>query len=154
MKSLWDFSRKKEYDDLSNTWKIIFQALDLKEQQFLDLYNNNNNLIKPSYIKGSSQLKFFGHSNSLCARAIRAITNHALIGEYRLRFFPQESFNCLCGLYLIKTRYYILHECGRYNKYWNPRRDTICHLILFLKFNSNTFVSVNFIRQSSQCFTQ
>ena len=32
-KSLWDFSKKKECDDLSNTWKMIFQALDLKGWQ-------------------------------------------------------------------------------------------------------------------------
>ena len=36
----------------------------------------------------------FGQLNSLCAQAMRSITNHAPIGEYRLRFFPREDFNC------------------------------------------------------------
>jgi len=83
---------------------MTFQASDLKGWHFLDLYNNDNNLIEPSYVKGNSWLKYFGHFNSLCARASRAIMNHALIGEYRLRFFYQESFNCPCGLYPIEMR--------------------------------------------------
>jgi len=85
----------------------------------------------------------FGHSNSLCARVMRVITNHALIGEYRLRFFSREDFSCLCGLYPIKTQKYILHKCRRFNEYWNPRRDSLSHFILFLEFNPNVFVSTN-----------
>jgi len=69
----------------------------------------------------------------------RAITNHAPIGKYRLRFFPWESFNCLCRSYPIETRHHILHECRRYNKYWNLRRDMISYFILFLEFNCNAF---------------
>ena len=64
------------------------------------------------------------------------IVNHAPIGEYRLRFFPQEEFKYLCSLYSIETRYYILHKCKKYNNYWNSRRNTITHFILFLEFNS------------------
>ena len=66
---------------------MTFQVSDFKGKQFLDLLDSNDNIIEPLYIKGRSWLKFFGHSNSLCARASRAITNHAPIGEYRLRFF-------------------------------------------------------------------
>ena len=67
--------------------KMMFQASNLKENQFLDLLDDDNNTIEPSYVKGGSWLKMFGHSNSLCVHATRAITNHTLIGEYRLRFF-------------------------------------------------------------------
>ena len=96
---------------------MTFQALDFKEKQFLDLLDSDNNIIKPSYIKGRFWLKFFGHSNSLCTRASRAITNHAPIGEYKLRFFPREEFKCLYKLYPIKIRHHILYECQRFNKY-------------------------------------
>jgi len=147
--TLWDFSKKREYNDIAATWKTIFQALDLKGQQFLKLCNNDNNPIKPSYAKRGSWLKYFGHSNSLCARVTRAITNHTPIGGYRLRFFPQKNFSCLCGSYPIKTRCHILHECRRYNKYWNPRRDTIGHLIFFLEFNHSAFVFANNFTESS-----
>ena len=60
--------------------------------------------IEPSYSKGESWLKFFGHSNLLCTRASRAIINHTPIEEYYLRFFPQEEFKCPCGQYLIEAR--------------------------------------------------
>ena len=32
----------------------MFQALDLKGKQFLDLLDDNNNIIKLSYVKGGS----------------------------------------------------------------------------------------------------
>ena len=119
---------------------MTFQASDLKGHQFLNLYDGDNNLLEPSYAKGSTWLKYFGHSNSLCARTMRTIVNHAPIGKYRLRFFPREDFSCPCGNYPIETRCHILHECRRYNEYWNLRRDSISHFTLFLKFNSGVFL--------------
>ena len=96
-KNSWDFSKKCESDDILNIWKMMFQASNFKGNQFLDLLDNDNNIIEPTYIKDGSQLKVFGHLNSLCAHTTRAITNHAPIGEYRLRFFPREEFKCPCG---------------------------------------------------------
>jgi len=119
---------------------MLFQALDSKGKFFLDLLNNNLNPLKPSSIKGGPWLQWFGHSNSLCACSSRAIMNHAPIGEYRLRFFPKEEFTCPCSNYLIETRQHILHECKRFNNYWNLRRDTIAHFMLFLQFNSSAFL--------------
>ena len=144
-KSSWDFSKKNECNNLANRWKMVFQVSDLKEKHFLDLLNNDNNIIELSYIRGRLWLKHFGHSNSLCTRAIRAITNYAPIGEYRLRFFSREDFSCPCSFYPIESRRYILYECKRFNKYWNLRRDLISHFILFLEFNPNMFAFANSI---------
>ena len=83
---------------------MTFQVQDLKGCQFLNLCNDDNNPLELLYAKGGTQPKYFGHSNSLCARVIRAITNHAPIGEYRVRFFPREDFSCLCGRYPIESR--------------------------------------------------
>ena len=69
----------------------------------------------------------------------QAITNHAPIGEFRLRFFPNEDFKCPCNEYSIETRRHILHECQRFNRYWNPRRDSISHFIMFLIHNPKAF---------------
>ena len=69
----------------------------------------------------------------------RAITNHAPIGEYRLRFFPREEFKCPYDMYPIKSRRHILHDCSRFNGYWNLRRDTLSHFVMFLKSNPNIF---------------
>jgi len=54
-----------------------------------------------------------GHSISLCARATRAILNHAPIGEYKATFFPQETSTCPCGQSDIKN---ILTEYPRFTK--------------------------------------
>ena len=110
-------AKKNKCDDIANKWKMTFQASDLKRKHFLDLLNSNDNIIELSYIKGRSWLKLFDYFNSLCTRASRAITNHAPIGKYRLRFFSREEFRCLYGLYPIKTRYHILHKCRRFKKY-------------------------------------
>jgi len=79
---LWDFSKKSEYDSILNNWKITFQVLDIKGHYFIDLINENSNPIELYIAKDSLWLKLFGHSNSLCARATRAIINYAPIGEY------------------------------------------------------------------------
>ena len=96
---------------------MMFQALDRKRKQFLNLLDDNSNNIEPSYIKGGLWLQVFGQSNSLCICMMRTITNHAPIREYRLRFFPREEFKCPCGVYSIELRRHILHNCTRFNGY-------------------------------------
>jgi len=102
---------KSKCDNMIQNWKMTFQALDQKSWQFLELVDDEDNLIKPSYINSGSWLKFIGHSNLLCARVTRAIVNHVPIGKYRLHFFPKEDFKCSYGQYPIKSRYHILHKC-------------------------------------------
>ena len=116
-----------------------FQVADSREKSFLNLLDNDCNLIKPSNIKGSSWLQYFGISNLLYARVIKAIINHASIGEYRLRFFPRKDFSCPYSMYPIETRRHILYECSRFNKYWNLRRNMIAHFALFLQLNPSAF---------------
>ena len=118
---------------------MTFQASDSKENQFLNLLNDNFNIIEPFYTKEGLWLQLFGHSNSLCAHASRAITNHTPIGEYRLRFFPREEFKCSCSLYSIESYRHILHDCRRFNGYWNLRQDSFSHFVMFLEANPNTF---------------
>jgi len=113
---------------------MTFQASDEKGNYFLELLDDDNKPLEPIYSKGRIWLMYFGHSN---LRVTRAIVNHASIGEYRLRFFPGEDFKCLYGDYAIETR---CHDCKRYNKYWNPRRDIISHFTLFLEYNSSAFL--------------
>ena len=54
MQIILGLQSEKKCDKLSNTWKMTFQALNLKEWHFLDLCDNDNNPIEPSYVKGSS----------------------------------------------------------------------------------------------------
>ena len=80
----WEFCKKSDSDELIKLWKMTFQASNGKGRNFLELLDDDLNVVKPSYIKGGPWLQIVGHSNSLCARATRAITNHMPIGEYRL----------------------------------------------------------------------
>ena len=139
----WDYCKKIDCDESLNLWKMTFQASDGKERNFLDLLNDDFNPIKPHYTKGGPWLQAFSHSNSLCARAVRAITNHAPIGEYRLRFLPGMDFSCPCSNYPIESHRHILHECRRFNGYWNPRRDSLSHFVMFLTANPNAFAFVS-----------
>ena len=92
---------------------MMFQASNLEGNQFLDLLDDDNNIIniiEPSYVKGESWLKMFGHLNSLCMCATRAITNYAPTGKYRLRFFPRKKFKCSCGQYPIESKCHICYD--------------------------------------------
>ena len=122
---------------------MTFQASDSKGNQFLDLLDDDYNPIEPSYIKGGPWLQSFSHSNSFYARATRAITNYVPIGEYRLRFLPNMNFLCPCNNYPIESRRHILHECKRFNGYWNLRRDSLSYFIMFLITNPNAFIFIN-----------
>ena len=68
-KSSWDFCRKSECDLILSQWRILFQMADSKERFFLDLLDNNLNLIELSNIKGGLWLQHFSYSNMLCTRA-------------------------------------------------------------------------------------
>ena len=83
---------------------MSFQAADFKEKNFLELLDNNLNPIEPLTIKDGFWLQQFNHSNSLYARATKAIINHTPISEYHSRFFSKEDFSCPCSLYPIETK--------------------------------------------------
>ena len=135
----WDFCKKSDCEELIKLWKMTFQVSDGKGKHFLDLLDDNLNVIEPSYTRDGPWLQTFGHSNLLCTCTVRAITNHTPIGEYRLLFFPNMDFACPCDNYPIKSRRHILYECQRFNRYWNPRRDTLSHFMMFLTSNPNAF---------------
>ena len=127
---------------------MIFQVSDLKGKSFLDLVDRDDNILESSYCKGDTWLQFFSHSNMLCTRATRAITNHAPIEEFWLCFFSYEDFSCLCDLYPIESRQHILHKCRRFNEYWNPRQGSISHFIQFLERNPGVFTWWSFYLSS------
>lgn len=118
---------------------IKFQASDLKDNYFLNLLDDDLSIIESLYIKEELWIKHFRHSNLLYIRAIQVITNHTLIGEYYFRFFLRKNFSYLCESYSIETRYHILYNCRRFNKYQNLLRNMISQLVAFLKFNPSTF---------------
>ena len=66
-KTSWDFCKKTDADESTNMWKMTFQASDGKGTHFLDLLDNDLNVIEPSYAREGLWLQTFGHSNSLYA---------------------------------------------------------------------------------------
>jgi len=53
-KNSWDFSKKYESNNILNIWKMMFQASNLKGNQFLDLVDDDNNIIELTYVKERS----------------------------------------------------------------------------------------------------
>ena len=138
-RSLGTSVKKSIVTTTSTCGRWLFKHWMEKGKQFYDLVDDNLEIIELSYTKGGPWLQSFGHSNLLCARATRAITNHTPIGEYHLWFFPKEDFKYLYEYYPIETRRHILYECTRYNGYWNPRRNTLSHFVMFLSANPEAF---------------
>jgi len=128
----WEFSKREECVSIIKRWQMYFQASDLKRKHFLDLNDNDNEPIHPTYSKGSAWLKHL--SNSLCAHVTRLITNYAPIGEYQIRFFPNESFARLCSNSSIETRSHILNSCAQYIKSWNPKRESLKDMNVSLRY--------------------
>ena len=51
-KTSWDYCRKVDCNDIIKQWKITFQALDGRGNQFLDLLDDDFNAIELTYTKG------------------------------------------------------------------------------------------------------
>ena len=81
---------------------MTFQVSDSKGRNFLDLLGDDLNPIEPSSSKGGPWLLQSGHSNLLCSQTSRAITNHAPIGEYRLKLFLKRVSPILVVYTLLK----------------------------------------------------
>jgi len=60
-------------------------------RNFLTMNTEKRTEATPTYAKGGMWMSYLGHSISLCARATRAILNHATIGQYRARFFRKHT---------------------------------------------------------------
>ena len=76
------------------TWKVLE---DWKSNHLPLKYGKKcmfpAHFLKPSHT-GSKVMKEFGHHRTLMTNAIRVFTNHAPIGSYRARFFPNEDTAC------------------------------------------------------------
>ena len=53
-KNSWDFSKRSECNNIIDKWKMTFQVSDLKDRNFLELVNSDNNILEPIYSKGST----------------------------------------------------------------------------------------------------
>jgi len=61
---------------------MSFQVLDDNRQNFLELLDDDLELVILLIFNGRPWLKYFGCSKLLCTRATKAIVNHTPIGKY------------------------------------------------------------------------
>ena len=72
--------------------------------------NNNEQPIYLAYSKSKAWLKNVGLFNLLYTYITKLVTNYTLIGEYKARFFLNNTFTCLYGNSLIEIRTHIIYE--------------------------------------------
>ena len=97
-----------------DTCRTAFNHPTVQGRHFLTLRGKNRKPLQPSYSKSGSWLTHIGQSVTLCARATRAILNHAPIEEYRQRFFSAKCIQCPCGHCQVETQQHIFANCFRF----------------------------------------
>ena len=97
-------------------WRTLFASRSFKGNQWLPICHKKK-VFKPA-VKNKAATLFF-HILSMndigtLSRMARAITNHGPIGEYRLRFHPDEDPTCPACPHCLQTRTHVLFHCSRY----------------------------------------
>ena len=138
-KELHLFNKKKECNNILHEWQESFMSNPKRGQCFLDFEDENQNVIKPTYAKGSLWFPSIGFTNSLCAHFTCMTTGHAPIGEYQQRFFPHLPTSYLCNEAEIQTQEYIVMECDIHDPSTHPCNIIINSFVHFLVDNPSTF---------------
>jgi len=132
------FSKKKECDNTLKKWQNSFYTSQKRGQLFLDFEDKKQIVIKPMYIKGGSWLPSIGFTNALCTWFTHMTTDHAPIGEYRQRFFPNSPLSCSCGQAELQTREHIVMHCPLHSS-TRPCNIIINSFVHFLNNNPSAF---------------
>jgi hypothetical protein len=105
---------------------------------FLHLRDTGDRLLWLTYVNRGAWLKHFGLL-SMTTWAVRAITAHTPIGEYRCSFFPTEPYSCRhCRVHL-ETWVHILYECPHYFHRSDSEMRSIGYFQWFLEDNPDAF---------------
>ncbi|KAF7760000.1 hypothetical protein Agabi119p4_11695 [Agaricus bisporus var. burnettii] len=120
-----------------------------KGNSWYDITDKEGNEVLLSHLQGGPWFQKYqgvkaADNSPLFARLMRVMCNHAPIGEYRVRFFPNEPYKaCQCDLKSPETRQHLLMVCSlfvrRINHYDLDGITTIRGLILFLQDNPQAF---------------
>jgi len=146
-----DVLRSKSAAACLDAWRTSFVCPLSQGCHFLPLKGGIKNLLQPSYAKGRGWLSFIGESVTLCARATRAILNHAPIREFRQRFFPAKCTQCPCGHCQVETCRHIFANCCWFAHF--PLTDlvpTVKDFVKFLKEHPSAFAFPSQDRPSSE----
>ncbi|KAI0371192.1 hypothetical protein BV20DRAFT_1070394, partial [Pilatotrama ljubarskyi] len=99
----------------------------------------------PSHVS-SPALQAHGHSKSAMARSCCAVLDHAPLGSFRKRFFPDAPTQCP-ECHVLQDRAHVLLKCKRYRRWWElrgefeflQRMSAYCDLNGFLTVNESAF---------------
>jgi len=136
--TLLDALGDKSSKACTDQWIATFNHRHSKGHNSYSLESTKRSVSNHPLLKEGGWLNHIGSSVSLCARATRAILNHAPIGEFRKGFFPQSNHACPCSHRRVKTRAHILNDCSRFI-YKNSDRMVIKHFVLFLTDSPGAF---------------
>lgn len=141
--------KKARHQKVYNTWIVPVNVLRIKSSKkcldrSMTMFHGRATIsrsevrqpksIQPNYVRGSSWPKCISQSVSRCARASRAILNHALIGEYKQRFFLAK----ISDVHAMKVKDHILFRCKRF-KLITEKTLTIKGFASFLEDNHEAF---------------
>jgi len=138
-KTSWDFSRKKECDSIVKKWQMHFQVSNYKRRNFLNLNDNDNNFICPTYLKDRAWLKCFSLSNSLYTHITRLITNYTPISKYKQRFFPIHQSHAHVVILLLKQDHIFYMTANDTRSHGTQSKNLSKNVLTFLEFNPGTF---------------
>ena len=82
---------------------------------------------------------------TLFSRFTWLISGHAPIGEYSLRFFPQEPWGCTC-FKEFQSRSHLLVECPKYS-------FKLSSITAFYKAHNNTKNIFRYLKENPDTFT-
>ena len=135
-----DYARKHAVERMLGEWTRLFQHPAYQGRSFLHLEKSGKRLA-PSHLNGGGPwLQKMGKSNAHTARMVRAISGHAPIGAYRIRFNLSEEGWCSCTPRRFETRDHVLKFCPACTRSSNPAlRSEFVSFLSFLEKNPRTF---------------
>ncbi|KAF7763765.1 hypothetical protein Agabi119p4_8302 [Agaricus bisporus var. burnettii] len=89
-----------------------------KGNSWYDITDKEGNEVLPSHLQGGPWFQTYqgvkaADNSPLFTRLMRVMCNHAPIGEYKVRFFPNEPYKaCQCDLKSPETRQHLLMVCS------------------------------------------
>ena len=134
------FARKDCAARMLEEWRQLSLRREHVGKGFL-LLRNGGKRLEPTHVKGGPWMAAFGSNRQLCARAVRAITGHAPVGVYGLRFKKLETERCRhCGARQESVKH-ILDACPAfYRDGDDDKRLNLGGFKRFLRMNLNAFV--------------
>ncbi|KAF8659419.1 hypothetical protein AX14_007580 [Amanita brunnescens Koide BX004] len=98
-------------------WHVLFATRSFKGCQWIPL-RHKKKVLKPS-IRNKATTDFFhalsGNDIEMLSHMARALTNHAPMGEYCTRFYPDLNLFCPTCPQHIQTHTHVLFHCPRYS---------------------------------------